>query len=79
MHPLTPDLSTLSDEELAKKVQDLNRRMTQAWSSGNGELLQQVQMMLEDYNEELNKRQRKMMEDLAKKAGRDFDDIIDIK
>ena len=42
-------------------------------------LLQQVQMMLEDYNEELNKRQRKMMEDLAKKAGRDFDDIIDIK
>lgn len=78
MHPLTPDLSTLSDEELAKKVQDLSRRLNQAWSSGNGQLLQQVQMMLEDYQEELNKRQRKMMEDLSKKAGRDFDDIIDI-
>lgn len=78
MHPLTPDLNSLSDEELAKKVQDLSRRMNQAWSSGNGELLQQVQMMLEDYQEELNRRQRKMMEDLSKKAGKDFDDIIDI-
>jgi hypothetical protein len=53
--------------------------LNQAWSFGNGELLQQVQMMLEDYQEELNKRQRKMMEDLSKKAGKDFDDIIDIK
>ena len=78
MHPLTPDLNSLSDEELAKKVQDLSRRMNQAWSSGNGELLQQVQMMLEDYQEELNRRQRKMIEDLSKKAGKDFDDIIDI-
>jgi len=78
MHPLTPDLSTLSDEELAKKVQDLSKRLNQAWSFGNGELLQQVQMMLEDYQQEMNQRQRRMMEELSKKAGRDFDDIIDI-
>ena len=79
MHPLTPDLSTLSDEELAKKVQDLSKRLNQAWSFGNGELLQQVQMMLEDYQQEMNQRQRRMMEELSKKAGRDFDNIIDIK
>ena len=79
MHPLTPDLSTLSDEELAKKVQDLSKRLNQAWSFGNGELLQQVQMMLEDYQQEMNQRQRRMMEELSKKVGRDFDDIIDIK
>jgi len=78
MHPLTPDLNSLSDEELAKKVQDLNKRLNQAWSFGNAELLQQVQMMLEDYQQEMTTRQRRMMEELSKKAGRDFDDIIDI-
>ena len=78
MHPLTPDLNELSDEELTKKVQDLSRRLNQAWGSGNGQLAQQVQMMLQDYQEEHSRRQRKMMDDLSKRAGRDFDDIIDI-
>lgn len=78
MHPLTPDLSTLSDEDLAKQVNDLGKRLNQAYNFGNAQLVQQVQMMLEDYQEEHSKRQRKMMDDLAKRAGRDFDDIIDI-
>ena len=60
-------------------MQDLSKRLNQAWSFGNAELLQQVQMMLEDYQQEMNNRQRRMMEELGKKAGRDFDDIIDIK
>lgn len=78
MHPLTPNLTELSDDELGKKITELTKRVSQAYSFGNGELLQQVQMMLEDYQQEMNQRQRRMMEELSKKAGRDFDDIIDI-
>ena len=79
MHPLTPNLAELSDDELGKKITELSKRVNQAYSFGNAELLQQVQMMLEDYQQEMNQRQRRMMEELSKKAGRDFDDIIDIK
>ena len=79
MHPLAPDLTTLSDNELQKKYNELNNRINAAYRMGNMDLVMQVQLLLDDYQTEMGARQRKMMEDLQKRAGKDFDDIIDIK
>ena len=79
MHPLAPDLSGLSDDELQKKYNELNNRINAAYRMGNNDLVMQVQLLMQDYQMEIGARQRKMMEDLQKRAGKDFDDIIDIK
>lgn len=79
MHPLAPDLTSLTDDELQKKYNELNTRMNSAYRMGNNDLIMQIQLLLQDYQTEIGARQRKMMEDLQKRAGKDFDDIIDIK
>jgi len=77
-HPLTPNLSNLSTEELSKKVNDLNQRLSMAYRWGRGDLVQQIYLMLEDYNFEIKERTRKQMEETAKKNP-NFDKLIDIK
>ena len=47
MHPLAPDLSTVSDDELAKKYNDLNRRLGQAYRSGPSQIIPQIQMLMQ--------------------------------
>ena len=79
MHPLAPDLTNLTDDELQKKYNELNNRINAAYRMGNMDLVMQVQLLLDDYQTEIGARQRKMMEDLQKRSGKDFDDIIDIK
>ena len=76
MHPLTPDLSNLPTEELNNKYNELVKRMLQAQRMGNGSLVNQVGMLLEDYRVELNKRQQKILDDANKNAN--FKNIIDI-
>jgi hypothetical protein len=78
MHPLTQDLSQLKDDELHKKIHELTQRLTQSYRFGNYDLVGQIHMMLEDYQEEANRRQRKLLDDLAQKNNK-FDGIIDIK
>lgn len=78
MHPLTPDLSQLKDDELHKKIYELTQRLTQSYRFGHYEIVGQIHMILEDYTEESNRRQRKALEDLAQKNSK-FDGIIDIK
>ena len=78
MHPLTPDLSQLKDDELHKKIYELTQRLTQSYRFGNYEIVGQIHMILEDYTEESNRLQRKVLEDLAQKNSK-FDGIIDIK
>lgn len=78
MHPLTPDLTILSDDELHKKVSELTTKLTQSYRFANYELAGQVHMMLDDYHAEVSRRQQKMMDELAAKTGQ-FDKIIDIK
>ncbi len=79
MHPLSPDLSGFNDDELQKKHNELNSRMNAAYRSGNSDLVMQIQMLISDYHDEISSRQRKMMDELHRKSGKDFDDIIDIK
>ena len=78
MHPLTPDLSSLSDAELTKKHNELTTKLTQAYRFGNGQLLYQLQMVLEDYTMEIGRRQKKLMDELTK-TNKEFKGIIDIQ
>ncbi len=80
-HPLTPNLQELSDADLAKKISDLNKRIVFGYQMGNQQLIQQVQMMLDDYMIEQRSRDRKRFEkanESAKDSGKNWDDIIDI-
>jgi len=69
MHPLSPDLSKFSDDELFNKRNELGNRLGFAYRIGNADMVQQITMLLEDYRLEIERRNQKMMEE-AKKAGR---------
>lgn len=77
-HPLTPDLSKLTQDELNTKYNDLVGRLNQAHRWGNPDMVGQLQMLMQDYQEEISDRQRKMMADLEKNS-KTFNKIIDIK
>lgn len=78
MHPLTPDLSALKDDELHKKVSEITQKLSQSYRFGSYELAGQLHMILEDYNAELDRRYRKTIEELAAKNDK-FDGLIDVK
>ena len=78
MHPLAPDLSKLSTEELNNKYGDLLKRITYAMRIGQSEMIEQLQMLLSDYQNELNDRNRRALEDMEKNS-KNFKNIIDIQ
>jgi hypothetical protein len=69
MHPLTNDLSKLSEEELHSKRSDLNTRLSFAYRMGHGDMVNQLQLILGDYAMEVERRNQKMLEQ-AQKSGR---------
>lgn len=78
MHPLTPDLSVLSDDELHKKRAELSNRMQFAYRMGHGDMIGQIQLVMGDYDMEVQRRNQKMLDDLEKNS-KTFKDKIDIK
>ena len=81
MHPLSPDLSKLTDEEVASKFNELSKRLGQAYRSGPSQIVPQIQMLMQDYQQELGNRQQKLMKEMeerAEKNGKGFKGIIDI-
>jgi hypothetical protein len=81
VHPLSPDLTQLSDVDLHKKHGELVKKLTQATRIGPYSIINQLQMMLNDYNSEIQRRNDKAMQDMMKKLQdkKGIDDIIDIK
>ena len=77
MHPLLDSLDGLSNEEVQKKHGEIMQKLNQAYSMGNQHLINQLNMIMESYQEELNKRNKKMFDDLAGKDDK-FKDLIDI-
>lgn len=77
MHPLLDSLDSLSNEEVQKKHGEIMQKLNQAYSMGNQHLINQLNMIMESYQEELNKRNKKMFDDLAGKDDK-FKDLIDI-
>jgi len=80
-HPLAPDLSELSSEELFQKYSDLQKRYNQAFRFGPTSIIPQLQMMMEHYQVEMTERSRKQMEEMAQRQeqnGKGYKGIIDI-
>ena len=78
MHPLSPDLTSLSNDELHKKIGELQQRLIYAGRAGSGEIIYQLQLLLNDYKNEADARNRKALEELESKS-KNFKNIIDIK
>lgn len=78
MHPLTPDLTELKDDELHKKLSELTQRLTMSYKQGNYPIAGQLHMLIDDYQAEVTRRQQKVLEELSAKNNK-FDGIIDIK
>jgi|DEB19_MinimDraft_3_1074340.scaffolds.fasta_scaffold169402_2 hypothetical protein len=78
LHPLAPDLSNLNMDELLEKYNQLTKRYIQAQRLGSGSVLGQMSMLLEDYRQEIGRRQQKMLEDASNK-NKNFRNIIDIQ
>ena len=76
-HPLVGDLTGLSTDELNQKLNDLSKRINQAYRMGYSDACQQLQMIQHSYQYELQLRQEKLMQELAEKSGQ-FKNIIDI-
>jgi hypothetical protein len=69
MHPLTSDLSKLTDDELYTKRSELQNRLGFAYRMGHGDLVHQLNLLIGDYMLEIETRNKKMLED-AQKSGR---------
>lgn len=75
-HPLIGDISSLTTEEVATKISELNKKLVIAGRTGNGHLCNQIRMAIENYQNLYNHR---LEEQYRKQAGdRDFSDKIDI-
>ena len=78
-HPLTQNLSKLSDQELSRKMAELNKKLGQA-SRTNYMLANQIMMVIEDYHFEYNRRLMEQDKKLLEELGDDFfSDKIDIE
>lgn len=78
MHPLTPDLSGLSNDELHSKRADLQNKLMFAYKMGQGDLIQQLNLVIGDYDIEIEKRNQKLLAEIEAKTGKKFSDKIDI-
>jgi sulfur relay (sulfurtransferase) DsrC/TusE family protein len=87
MHPLINNLSELSDDELHSKLSELNKRFVQAYRMGPFQIIPQLQMLIEDYNAEVGRRNAKKMKEMQEKFdkaankgdGKGMKGIIDIQ
>ena len=80
-HPLTPDLSQLSDSDLMKKQTELQKRMIYGHQTGNSNMISQLELMLNDYRAESQRRDHKRYQEEnenAESKGKNWDDLIDI-
>jgi hypothetical protein len=77
MHPLAPELSKLTDDELHSKRAELQNKLSFAYRMGHGDLIGQLQMLLDDYGREAEQRNQKMMAEINKN-NKNFKDLINI-
>ena len=74
-HPLGEDLNQYSISQLEAKLNDLR---TKFFQSRNPELLQQISVFIDVYNQELKQRLAAEQLKMAKETGKDLDNLINI-
>ena len=62
-HPFVGNLSDKSMDELTEVINKLNKNLAFASRSGRYEMASQIQMVLESYRGELNRQQKKLLEE----------------
>jgi len=77
-HPLTPNVQNFSDSDLSKKINELNKRLVWAHTSGHGHVVNQIHMMLDDYKAEQQRREHERYEKINKGKDKDWDSLIDV-
>jgi hypothetical protein len=78
MHPLLTDLTGLTDDELHKKRAELSNRMMFAYRMGHADMIGQIQLVMGDYDMEVQRRNQVMLDDLEKNS-KTFKNKIDIR
>lgn len=78
MHPLAPNLSDLTMDELMKKYNELCSKFQLASRVGSGGVVYQMQLLIETYRAEIARRHQQMLDEASKKSP-NFKDIIDIR
>lgn len=76
-HPLLGDLSSQSTDELSKNLSSLQKKLSSAMRLGYFDAIQQLRLLISDYQNEVNNRHSKALEDTLK-DGPDLDSFIDI-
>jgi menaquinone-dependent protoporphyrinogen IX oxidase len=77
MHPLQPDLTVLTDNEIDENIKTLTKRYFTVLNVSPSASFQVV-MLLDGYKEEQQNRQFRRQEEMKKSLGTDFDDLINI-
>lgn len=77
MHPLSGDLTQLSDEELLKKVNELYDRLKKAYYMTDPAIGYQLRMLLESYRNEQQRRAQNAQEKFIQQ-NKKLTDRIDI-
>jgi hypothetical protein len=77
MHPLSGDLTTLSDEELLKKLNELYDRLKKAYYMTDPAISYQLRMLLETYRSEQQRRAQNAQEKFIQQ-NKKLTDRIDI-
>jgi hypothetical protein len=78
-NPLLEDTSKLKDQDLEKKILDLNQKYHLALRLGQGGLAQQIIVNLEAYRMEFHHRQHEAMKKLQEKQKtQGLDDLINV-
>jgi hypothetical protein len=75
-HPFIQDLSSETPEQLSEKISTLNNRMSWAFKMGKHDMVRQMQMVLESYRTEYQKRMEEQWN--KKTGGQNLDKKIDI-
>ena len=73
-NPLVTGITDLTDDELLSKVNELNTKMRQASQAGMYTAIGQITVVLNEYQEEMNRRHQKALEEGTEK----FDELIDV-
>ena len=76
-HPLINDINDLSIDDLQKRITDLNKKLSFAMRIGNAQLVSQIRMALETFNNKYQDRMRELS-DKQNRPGSDFSDKINI-
>jgi hypothetical protein len=74
MHPLVSDLSKLSDDDLFNKNNDLQSKLAFAYRIGNPDMVGQLHLLIQDYREEISRRNQKMLMDAQQASKGDAPD-----